>query len=201
MSSSHRTSRCAKVAPACHFFAFVPVAFALFIMAPEQSPGEVFLHFKDNGGGWPNMGLSVLVGQVSGMFAVLGCDGIAHLAEEIEDCSYVLPRGKVWTYATNAPLTIIMALVYCSSITSIPEAVNSTSAFVTVSHTAFVETSPTLAFTIVVLGLILMTTISVLASASRQVFARAWVPPTYDLASLLNMRYPGETTASSIAHG
>lgn len=166
-------SMCEGLFATCHFFAFVPVAVALLIMAPKQPPSEVFTHFTDNGGSWPNMGLTVLVGQVSNMFAVLGCDGIAHLAEEIEDCSTVLPRGMVWTYLINAPLTIVMALVYCFSITSIPEAVHSTSAFITVFHTAFMDPTPTLAFAAVVLGLILMTTISVLASACRQIFAFA----------------------------
>jgi choline transport protein len=155
----------------CHFFAFAPIAATLFIMAPNRPVREVFLEFTDHGG-WPHIGLSVLIGQVSNMFVVLGCDVITHMAEDIDDPATVLPRGMVWTYLINAPLTFIMALVFCFSISSIPEVLDSTSAFVAVFHASFGAT-PTLALSAVVLGLILMTTVGVMVSASRQVVAFA----------------------------
>ena len=49
-----------------HFFAFVPVIVCLWVMTPtKQSAAAVFTQFTDNGAGWPNMGATVLVGQVS----------------------------------------------------------------------------------------------------------------------------------------
>ena len=48
-----------------HFFAFVPVIVCLWVMTPtKQSAAAVFTQFSDNGAGWPNMGATVLVGQV-----------------------------------------------------------------------------------------------------------------------------------------
>lgn len=48
-----------------HVFAFIPVIVCLWAMTPvKQSAAEVFLHFTDNGAGWPNIGATVLVGQV-----------------------------------------------------------------------------------------------------------------------------------------
>ena len=57
---------------ACHVFAFFPVIITLLVMAPKQSAHAVFASFTDNGAGWPDLGLAVLVGQVSTMFVVLG---------------------------------------------------------------------------------------------------------------------------------
>ena len=71
------------------------------------------------GGTWPDTSLALFVGQVSNLFVMLGSDGVAHLAEEIEDAGVVLPRSMLWSYYVNAPLTLLMALVYCFSITSI----------------------------------------------------------------------------------
>jgi choline transport protein len=48
-----------------HIFSFVPVIVCLWVMTPtKQSASAVFTQFTDNGAGWPNMGATVLVGQV-----------------------------------------------------------------------------------------------------------------------------------------
>lgn len=60
-----------------HFFCFFPVIIILLVLAPKRSTREVFLEFSDNGAGWPNVGWSTLVGQVSAVFAVLGSDSVA----------------------------------------------------------------------------------------------------------------------------
>jgi choline transport protein len=111
-------SWCEGVFATVHFFAFVPVLVGLVIMAPKPSAAEVFLHVTQTGT-WPNTSLALFVGQVSNLFVMLGSDGVAHLAEEIEDASLVLPQSMLWSYYVNAPLTLLMALVYCFSITSI----------------------------------------------------------------------------------
>lgn len=55
-----------------HFFCFFPVIIVILVLAPKRSAHDVFLEFTDNGAGWPNVGWSTLVGQVSAMFCVLG---------------------------------------------------------------------------------------------------------------------------------
>lgn len=55
-----------------HFLAFFPIIIAILVLAPKRSARSVFLEFTDNGAGWPNVGWSTLVGQVSALFAVLG---------------------------------------------------------------------------------------------------------------------------------
>lgn len=57
---------------ASHFFAFFPVIIVILVLAPKTSAKEVFFTFSDNGAGWPNIGWSVMVGQVSAMFSLIG---------------------------------------------------------------------------------------------------------------------------------
>lgn len=158
----------------CHVFAFFPIVISLWVLTdPKQPAREVFLHFTDNGGQWPRLGLSVLVGQVSCMFVVLGSDGVAHLAEEIEDAGRIVPQSMIWGYLLNAPLAICLAVTYCFNMPSVERAIQSTMPFVTVFQEAFQHDRVTTAFGIVMLLLVVMITISALASTSRQIFAFA----------------------------
>lgn len=112
-------SWCEGVFATIHFFAFVPVLFGLLIMVPKPSAAEVFLHFTQTDGTWPDTRLALFVGQVSNLFVMLGSDRVAHLAEEIKDAGVVLPQSMLWSYYVNAPLTLLMVVVYCFSITSV----------------------------------------------------------------------------------
>lgn len=55
-----------------HIFAFFPIIITLLVLAPKQTASDVFTQFTDNGAGWPSIALTVMVGQVSTMFVVLG---------------------------------------------------------------------------------------------------------------------------------
>lgn len=55
-----------------YIFSFFPVIVTLLVLAPKQSASDVFTKFTDNGAGWPSISLTVMVGQVSSMFVVLG---------------------------------------------------------------------------------------------------------------------------------
>ncbi|KAM0715990.1 hypothetical protein Q7P37_008504 [Cladosporium fusiforme] len=189
-------SWCEGIFATFHFFAFVPVLVALLIIAPKRSAADVFLHFEQTGTGWSTTTVALFVGQVSNLFVMLGSDGVAHLAEEIEDAGkklrapvdtkmharnhadqiitgVVLPQSMLWSYYINAPLTLAMAAVYCFSVTSIPKVLESPMPFVIVFQDAFQEARPTIAFAAVVLVLVLVVATSSLAATSRQIFAFA----------------------------
>ena len=166
-------SCCEGVFATVHFFAYVPVLVGLFVLSPKRSAADVFLHFTQTDGKWPDASMALFVGQVSNLFVMLGSDGVAHLAEEIEDAGVVLPRSMLWSYYINAPLTLLMATVYCFSITSIPKALASPMPFVVVFGDTFQGHNATIAFTTVVLFLTIVVAISSLAATSRQIFAFA----------------------------
>lgn len=66
-----------------HFGVFFAVLITVVVMSPKTSAADVFLNFTDNGANWPNLGLTVLVGQVTAMFTVLGTLFSALIADEI----------------------------------------------------------------------------------------------------------------------
>lgn len=58
-----------------HLSGFVAVVVVLWVLAPHPPAREVLLEFS-NMGGWPTMGLSLMVGQISAI-ASLGCSDAA----------------------------------------------------------------------------------------------------------------------------
>lgn len=83
-------SWCEGIFATIHFFAFLPVLIALLVIAPKRSAEDVFFQFERSSDGWSTTSIALFVGQVSNLFVMLGSDGVAHLAEEIEDAGYVV---------------------------------------------------------------------------------------------------------------
>lgn len=54
-----------------HIIVFLAVIITLWVLAPHQSAKAVFTEFT-NSGGWPTMGLSLMVGQITALYAMLG---------------------------------------------------------------------------------------------------------------------------------
>ncbi|KAK4495085.1 hypothetical protein PRZ48_013412 [Zasmidium cellare] len=160
---------------ASHFFAFFPVIIVILVLAPKTGPKEVFLTFTDNGSGWPSIGWATLVGQLSAMFSVLGSDSVAHMAEEVEDAGRVVPRSMVWSFILNIPFTFGMVISYLFCMDSIGDALEDPTGypFIYVFRQATSSRGGTTGMTVVILFLLIMITISAMASTSRQTFAFA----------------------------
>jgi len=157
-------------------FSFVPVIVCLWVMTPtKQSAAAVFTQFTDNGAGWPNMGTTVLVGQVSSMFVVLGQDSVAHMAEEVENASTIVPKAMVVSFFFNLPFTFVLLITYAFCIGDVQEALASPTGypFIYVLQHATKSIGGTTGFVSIVMILLVMITISALASSSRQLFAFA----------------------------
>jgi len=156
-----------------HVFVFVPVAVTLWVMAPTSSATTVFLTFTDNGGDWPNFGLSALVGQVSCVFATIGSDSVLHISEEVEDAAVIVPQAMVWSYLCSLPMSFLIIPAWCFNIVSVQEVVQSTSSLVWVLNTTLRNPAACSAFSAVVMVLLSMVTVSTIASTSRQTLAFA----------------------------
>ncbi|KYK58763.1 amino acid transporter [Drechmeria coniospora] len=158
-----------------YILAFFPVIITLLVLAPKQSASTVFTQFTDNGAGWPSISLTVMVGQVSSMFVVLGSDSVAHMAEEIRDASIVVPKSMVWSFLLNMPFTFGLLLTFLFCIGNVEEALATPTGFpfIYVFQNATGSVGGATGLTIVVLVLLIMVTISSLASTSRQTFAFA----------------------------
>lgn len=95
---------------ALHLICWVIVVVTLFTMAPHQPAKVLFTEFY-NGGGWPTIGVSLMVGQISAIYGSLsrlsqarlrhcltplGSDATAHMSEEVRDAGRYVPIAIVW---------------------------------------------------------------------------------------------------------
>lgn len=155
-----------------HITGWIVTVVALWVMAtPKNSAHDVFTSVV-NSGGWSNTGLSCLVGTVSILYSQLGPDAAVHIAEEVVDAAWVLPRCIVWGYLLNGVLGFVMLITVLFTIGDLPTALNADSPF----ETAFYNTGSTgmnLAL-ILILGLLIAAgNISAVTTTSRETWAFA----------------------------
>ena len=60
--------------------------------------------------------LQTIVGLVGPTSALIGADAAVHLAEEIKDAAYVLPRAMVSSALINYVAILTMVISFCSAI-------------------------------------------------------------------------------------
>jgi amino acid transporter len=156
-----------------HILGFFVVIIVLWVCAPHQSASAVFTGFT-NEGGWNSMGLSLMVGQITAIYSLLGSDATAHMAEEVRDAGRYVPISIFWSYAGNGIMAIVFLITYLFSIESVDDALADPSGypFIYVFRTA-VSTSGVNGLTILVLIIVIAANISFNASTARQTFAFA----------------------------
>ena len=97
------------------------------------------------------------------------------MAEEVEEAGLVVPRSMVWTFLLNVPFTFGLLITYLFCIGDVASALASPTGypFVYVFQNATGSAAATTGMTVVVFLLLMMITISTMASTSRQTFAFA----------------------------
>jgi choline transport protein len=73
-----------------HVFGFLAIVITLWIVSPHNKSKVVFTHFT-NEGGWGSIGLSLMVGQISAIYACICSDAAAHMSEEVRSASVTVP--------------------------------------------------------------------------------------------------------------
>lgn len=86
-------------------------------MAPQGTASSVFTEFESNG--WPTTGLACLVGLNGPLPYLSGADSSVHLAEELKNSAWRLPRSMLVTAITNYITSFIIVGV-SSFITAFP---------------------------------------------------------------------------------
>lgn len=123
-----------------HFFGYVAFVVILWVMGPRAGT-DTFSEFSDDNG-WGNRGLATLVSLIGPMTTYLGryghipllslrrrltrfSDSAVHLAEELKDASYILPRAMVSAAVINYILGFTMTITFMFNLGSIQKDVNS----------------------------------------------------------------------------
>ncbi|KAH6870177.1 amino acid/polyamine transporter I [Alternaria rosae] len=107
-----------------HIFGFFAIFITMWVLGPRSPSREVFGGFQDNAG-WGSVGLSVLVGQLSPIFSLLGADAATHMSEELKDASHTLPRAMIWTAVVNSSLGFLMLVTFCFCLGDVESAIMS----------------------------------------------------------------------------
>ncbi|TKA70810.1 hypothetical protein B0A55_07428 [Friedmanniomyces simplex] len=157
-----------------HVFGFFAILIPLWVLAPRNTAHAVFTEFT-NADRWSSQGLACLVGIIGPMYSLLGPDSAVHMSEEIRDASRVLPLGMVWTLILNGATGFIMVITFAFCITDV-EAALAPSYYFTYIDTFYNATGSRAAASVMTALITLMclcSTISNVATASRQMFAFA----------------------------
>lgn len=120
------------------------------------------------------MGLSLMVGQISAIYSILGSDATAHMAEEVRDASRYVPISLFWSYFGNSLMAIVFLVTFLFAMPDVDAAVEDPSGypFLYVFQNAM-NISGVNALTIIVLLLVSAANINFGASTARQTFAFA----------------------------
>lgn len=158
-----------------HVSGFVAFVAILWIMAPHSDPKTVWTNFEDNSG-WGSLGLSTLVGILGPIVTLVGSDSSCHLAEELRDAAWVLPRAMVATALINYALGFVMTVTIMSNLGNDIPALLSTEfgqPWIQVLYNTTGSKAGTLVMTAVVWILLLFCCVNQVTTTSRQLFAFA----------------------------
>ncbi|GAB7357408.1 hypothetical protein MBLNU459_g8341t1 [Dothideomycetes sp. NU459] len=109
-----------------HVLGFLVIIVCIWVLAPRNTAKTVFTTFS-NGGGWSTMGLSLMVGQISAIYACICSDAAAHMSEEIKDAGREVPRAMMWSYFLNGALGLVFLVTYLFSIVDVAGAIDDAS--------------------------------------------------------------------------
>lgn len=158
-----------------HILMFFAVIIPLWVLAPKASAAEVFIDGWDaSNGGWSNLGLSLLIGQVSAIWGCLGSDAAAHMAEETKDAGITVPRAMMWGYILNGLLGVALVITVCFSLPDLYDALNDSTGWPFLyAFNQSMSLPGVNALTTGVLILIFASNVSYSASTGRETFALA----------------------------
>lgn len=157
-----------------HILGGLAIIITLWKLAPIANAGDVWFQFT-NAGGWSSDGASTMVGLLSPVISTLGYDSVVHMAEEVRDSSYTLPRALLSSFGFNAALGFVMAVTLCFTLGNVDDILASKTGFPFIQIILNVTGSyaATNILSIVVVLTLVASTIAEVATASRQLWSFA----------------------------
>ncbi|KAF2112669.1 amino acid permease 2 [Lophiotrema nucula] len=156
-----------------HVFGFLAVIIVFWVLNPRASAKVTFTHFT-NDGGWSSMGLSLMVGQISAIYACICSDAAAHMSEEIKDAGKTVPRAMIGSYVVNGILGLIFLVSYMFMMTDVETALNDPTGYPHIwVFSQAVSAGGVVALNVIPTILIFAGTLSFNLSTSRQTWAFA----------------------------
>ena len=98
-----------------HLSGFLVFTVILWVKGPKADAHTTFTPFEDSNN-WGSIGLATLIGIVGPATTYLGADSAVHLAEELQDASYTLPRAVVSAAFINYVLGFVTMITFVSNV-------------------------------------------------------------------------------------
>ncbi|KAJ6127327.1 hypothetical protein N7523_002939 [Penicillium sp. IBT 18751x] len=157
-----------------HVIGLFAIIIPLWVLAPRNNAHAVFTHFN-NGGGWDSAGTATLVGLSTTITSMLGYDCSVHMSEEIKDASETLPKAMMSSVAVNGVLGFIMLVTLCFTLGEVETVLESATGFpfIQIFYNTTGSLAATNAMTAVLIVTLTASTITEVATASRQLWSFA----------------------------
>ncbi|KAJ5155229.1 hypothetical protein N7492_008032 [Penicillium capsulatum] len=157
-----------------HVVGLFAIIIPLWVLAPRNNAHAVFTDFN-NGGGWNNAGTATLVGLSTTITSMLGYDCAVHMSEEIKDASETLPKAMMTSVAVNGVLGFVMLVTLCFTLGEVGPILETPTGFpfIQIFYNTTGSLPATNAMTAVLVVTLTASTITEVATASRQLWSFA----------------------------
>ncbi|KAL3475629.1 amino acid/polyamine transporter I [Aspergillus californicus] len=157
-----------------HVVGLFAIIIPLWVLAPRNNAKAVFTEFN-NGGGWNSDGTATLVGFSTTVTSMIGYDCSVHMCEEIKDASRTLPKAIMSAVAVNAVLGFIMIITLCFTMGDVDNILQSQTGFpfIQIFYNTTQSYAATNAMTAILVITLTASTITEVATASRQLWSFA----------------------------
>jgi choline transport protein len=172
-----------------HILGFFAILIPLVYLAPHGSPSDVFNTFR-NDGNYSTQSLAFFVGLMTSIFALIGVDSAAHMAEEIQNASTVVPYAMISTVTVNGILgfAMLIAILFCAGDISLALASPTGFPFIEIFNQATGTVAAATGMTVIIVLAQVLACIGLVATASRMTwaFARERGIPGYNHLSIVS---------------
>ncbi|KAI0416382.1 amino acid transporter [Xylaria grammica] len=159
-----------------HLTGFLGILVPLVYFAPHNSASEVFTTFYNNGH-WPTQGLAFIVGLPTVASTLTGADCAVHMSEEVRSANVVVPQSLLYTIFINGALGFAMTIAILFCTTDAEAAIQSADTlyypFLYIFYNAVKSTTGAGLMAGVILVVLIASSISAYASASRMIWSFA----------------------------
>jgi choline transport protein len=111
-----------------HILFFIIIVVVILALTPKAPSSFVWTEFK-NTGGWSSNGISFCIGLLLPAFSISGADGCVHMAEEVRNASWNIPRVFVYTLLINGTMAFGIVVVCLYAITDLDQVLDTRTGF------------------------------------------------------------------------
>jgi choline transport protein len=156
-----------------HVAGFFAVIIPMWVMGNRTDSEQVFTLFQDSMS-WGSLPLATMVGLTGASSCFVGSEAGVHMAEEVRNAAYTIPRAMMWTWIGNGLMGWIMAITFCYCVGDTMSVLTSP---LGPQIQVFLNTTGSRAgatgLTALLLVVGIFATVAVMATNSRQLFAFA----------------------------